>query len=149
MEISLYKNLSDNNVLDKNLELVTTITTKANTDIDILRPYLEFYYSKILDFNYFYIKDFSRYYFLQNFDTLENNHYRLNGYIDVLETYKDKIKECKCIVSKMPKKDFYPNNIENELISNFKKTSISCNIVRDEPIFIIFGQSAVLPFSGS
>lgn len=142
MEIILYKNLSDSNILNKNLNPIVTISTKVNSDIDILNPGLNFYYDELPDFNYFYIKEFNRYYFVRNFETLEKGHYMLEGHIDVLETYKDLIKTFNVIISEKPKNDYDNSEIIDLATNSQVETKFDCDLIGDSPIFIIFGQTS-------
>ena len=45
----------------------------------------------IYSFNYMYIPDFGRYYFIKDIKSLNNNRWEISAHVDVLETYKSKI----------------------------------------------------------
>lgn len=58
----------------------------------ILRPKIELTSaSNLSGYNYMYISDFSRYYFIDDIVSLHNNRWEISGHIDVLETYKTAI----------------------------------------------------------
>ena len=92
MIIKLYKTLSEDNKLDKELTLVREI----NINLLIRSNVTAFDFSlsgDMIDINYMYIPAFGKYYFLKS-PTVERN-----GYVsyhveeDVLMTYKDQIRQ--------------------------------------------------------
>lgn len=65
--IRFYKNFSDKNVLNKNIELLFTMSGNFNNDTDILRP--TFTVNNSVEYaqcNYVWIEEFNRYYFVEN-----------------------------------------------------------------------------------
>lgn len=72
MRIILYKNVSNKNVLNKN---ITEMGTLENVNIlDYSQNYLElrFSFSTDINFNYIYIPDFGKYYFIESIEIAEN-----------------------------------------------------------------------------
>ena len=89
MELKIYNNNSNNNVLNKKLTLVDTLEFNLKIDNSILQPVLILKnYSKG---NYCYIKEFKRYYYITDIKLLNGGLYQLQLDIDVLMTYKDVI----------------------------------------------------------
>lgn len=89
MELKIYNNNSNNNVLNKKLTLVDTLEFNLKIDNSILQPVLILKnYSKG---NYCYIKEFERYYYITDIKLLNGGLYQLQLDIDVLMTYKDVI----------------------------------------------------------
>ena len=89
MELKIYNNNSNNNVLNKNLTLVDTLEFNLKTDNSILQPVLILKnYSKG---NYCYIKEFNRYYYITDIKLLTGGLYQLQLDVDVLMTYKKDI----------------------------------------------------------
>lgn len=89
MELKIYNNNSNNNVLNKKLTLVDTLEFNLKIDNSILQPVLILKnYSKG---NYCYIKEFKRYYYINDIKLLNGGLYQLQLDIDVLMTYKDVI----------------------------------------------------------
>lgn len=88
MRIVLYKNISNKNVLNKN---ITEMGTLDNVNIlDYSQNYLElnFSFSTDIDFNYIYIPDFEKYYFVESIEIAENGIKNYNCKCDVLGSNK-------------------------------------------------------------
>ena len=52
----------------------------------------------LINYNYIYIPDFKRYYYVKNIDCVCNNLYRFDLYCDVLMSFKDDIQNLECFV---------------------------------------------------
>lgn len=89
MELKIYNNNSNNNVLNKNITLVDTLEFNLKIDNSILQPVLILKNYSIG--NYCYIKEFKRYYYITDIKLLIGGLYQLKLDIDVLMTYKDAI----------------------------------------------------------
>lgn len=98
--IYLYKNNSESNRLDKTKYLTSVGSAFGNfRDIcDIINPVINIEYKKIPDFNYLYIPNFNRYYFVDKYEIIRTNIFRLYLHVDVLMSYKDGIKKLECLV---------------------------------------------------
>ena len=92
MIIKLYKTLSEDNKLDKELTLVREV----NINLLIRSNVTAFDFSlsgNTVDINYMYIPDFGKYYFLKS-PTIERNGYTsFRAEEDVLMTYRDQIRQ--------------------------------------------------------
>lgn len=89
MELKIYNNNSNNNVLNKNLTLVDTLEFNLKIDNSILQPILIL--KNYSNGNYCYIKEFKRYYYISDIKLLTGGLYQLQLDVDVLMTYKDVI----------------------------------------------------------
>lgn len=105
MNIYLYNTADDDNVLNKTLtdELIIS-DVKLKNPVNINNPILSLS-SKIIyddgygggwtyetkDYNYVYIPEFERYYFIENVTLQSNNINVLTLKVDVLKTYEDEI----------------------------------------------------------
>ena len=92
MIVKLYKTLSEDNKLDKELTLVREV----NINLLIRSNVTAFDFSlsgDTVDINYMYIPDFGKYYFLKS-PTIERNGYTsYRAEEDVLMTYKSQIRQ--------------------------------------------------------
>ena len=92
MVVKLYKTLSEDNKLDKDLTLVKEI----GINLLIRSNVTSFDFSlsgEIADINYMFIPDFGKYYFLKS-PTIERNGYTsFRAEEDVLMTYRDQIRQ--------------------------------------------------------
>ena len=89
MELKIYNNNSNNNVLNKNIALVDTLEFNLKIDNSILQPVLIL--KNYSQGNYCYIKEFNRYYYITDIKLLPGRLYQLQLDIDVLMTYKSDI----------------------------------------------------------
>lgn len=91
--VDLYKNASPVEKIGKNLtdqQSITDVLLKRDTSI--LRPVLLVNDARgVTDFNYMYISEFDRYYFIDDIRSTHNNIWEISAHVDVLETYKDQI----------------------------------------------------------
>lgn len=103
MTIKLYRNLSERNRLDKELENELVITGNLRSGSSIINPTVlirKGQYQDISDFNYAYIVEFSRYYFIDEIVASSNVLWSLSMHVDVLSTYKEQIRALPAIISR-------------------------------------------------
>lgn len=97
MEVKLYTNIDDDNVVNKNITLVATLTGDLVEDTDILDPVLliENVSGVITNgsVNYVYIPDLHRYYYVLDISFVSGTLFYLTCHVDVLMTYKAQILE--------------------------------------------------------
>lgn len=101
MELQIYNNNSNTNVINKNITLVDTLNFSLKTDNSMLQPVLIL--KNYSDGNYCYIKDFKRYYYIRDIKLLNGGLYQLQLDIDVLMTYKTEIMNNPITTSKIVK----------------------------------------------
>ena len=92
MNVILYNNKSDKRQLVKNITEIKTLSAVAKGDINIISPTL-IIQNFSTDFNYCYISDFDRYYFVKSITLLTGQRVQIDLTIDVLMTYKEEIKK--------------------------------------------------------
>ena len=101
MNLTLYTNNSDNNVVDKDLTQQSTITGTARGEIDILNPVITLETtSPLIGVNYCYIQEFGRYYYITNITKTREGLTRITCRVDVLKTYADQIRAQRAIVAR-------------------------------------------------
>lgn len=115
MDIIFYNTSSESNRIGKTLENATTLTGKFKNEIDLQNPVLQVT-TDLLNFNYCYMPDFNRYYFIDKIEVTRTNLYTVNLHIDVLETYAEAIKKLNVVVSNSsesnPYYDGYINGVD-------------------------------------
>ena len=114
MVIKLYNNMSDINVVGKNLLNERTINATLKDTTNFLRPSLELN-TQAQSFNYFYIPVFGRYYFIDDYSIIRNNFLRIVGRVDVLETYKNDILNSYGLMRKGKNYNKYYGTFESEV----------------------------------
>ena len=101
MEIKLYKNLSENNVIGQSLAQIKSVEANLKNDVSIINPTLILYYTaNILDSNYCFIPKFSRYYFIDEIVPISGDRCIVKCRVDVLESFKEDIKSLTVILDK-------------------------------------------------
>lgn len=102
MNCYLYDNMSDTNVLTKNLNYISTksCTLKENTSIQQPTIILDVDSDTLAGANYFYIPDLNRYYYIQDATLMTGSRWQVTGRVDVLMSFNEAIKNLVCIVDK-------------------------------------------------
>ena len=116
MTITFYKISDDRRQVSKTLNNTTKIkdsTGRLKTDCSVMDPIIEMSYDvDLLQCNYMYIPEFSRYYFINKIEVGAQRMY-LTAHVDVLQTYAASIRELDCIVARQEsdgKANFYLND---------------------------------------
>ena len=93
MTIDLYLNNSENNAVLKNITQIISMKGDLRQGTSIINPTIDFQYETTISpkFNYVYIPDFRRYYFLKNLTSVRNNLWRMDLHVDVLMSFKEEI----------------------------------------------------------
>lgn len=99
MTVTLYNNKSAANVLNKDYEAVLqdSVTATARGAVDIDRPVLLLNCS-VLNFNYFYVSDFGRFYNVTSRSLVPGEHILVTGESDPLESFVAGILNLECFI---------------------------------------------------
>ena len=101
MEIKLYKNLSENNVIGKTLTQIKSVEANLKNDVSVINPTFILYYTdNILQSNYCFIPKFNRYYFIDEIVPITGDRCIVKCRVDVLESFKEDIKSLTVILDK-------------------------------------------------
>ena len=92
MNIVLYYNKSEKNKIDKSIEQVISLSGNFRDSVSILRPRIVIELDNFIDFNYVYIEDLHRYYFVDRVICVRDKIYLIECSVDVLMTYKEGIR---------------------------------------------------------
>lgn len=117
MTIDLYKNSSERNRVDKTNYLVKvgTLTGTLRGESSLLNLSINIEYNSVPDFNYVYIHEFDRYYYIINIYSIRNNLWELSLSVDVLMTYKNGILNSKGFIERSESL-VNPNIIDKKII---------------------------------
>ena len=113
MNITLYKTKSESNKINKTLTSSMSFTGTLKNECSILTPTIFIESENLSDYNYLYIKEFNRYYFINDIKNVRNNIWSITGEVDVLYTYKDKILSLPLILEKS-ENDIHSNKMLND-----------------------------------
>lgn len=121
MEIKLYKTSSPRKKLVKDLTDGITLTGTLRGQSSIMSPSLQIQGIAVIGYNYCYIPDFGRWYYINGIDALRANLFELSLGIDVLMTYAEAIRNNAAIVDKVqPQKGAMPYINDGSYVSTNK-----------------------------
>lgn len=100
MEIRLYNNISDNRTVRKKLLNEFSLTGTLRDSCSLIEPVINIESSNVLRFNYAYIPDFQRYYFVKEITNLRKNIWTLELEVDPLMSFKGDILALDVVVDK-------------------------------------------------
>lgn len=100
MTIKLYRNLSEEIAVTKNITDEITYTGSLRSESSVIDPVILIEASNLSDYNYAWIEEFHRFYFIRDISSVRTNLWRLTMHVDVLSTYAGYIKENNAIMSR-------------------------------------------------
>ena len=112
MQIKFYYNSSEKNKIGKSLSKELTMNGNLRDECSVINPTILVEHSNLSDYNYVYIPEFNRYYFITEMTIVRNNLWRISLKVDVLESFKTDILNLNCIVDKQQNQS-YSNNIDD------------------------------------
>ena len=109
MEVKLCQNLSENNIINKNITEKDTATCVIKGPLSVENPVIILDYdSDLQDINYIKISEFSRCYYITDIVNLTGHRYQITCKSDVLESFKNSILGLTAVIEKQ----------ENALLAN-------------------------------
>lgn len=120
--LNLFKNTAENERVDKTdyLESVGSIDGTLKDECQITTPQIMIYYDGVPDFNYVQIPAFSRYYYVTEITSVRTGLWRISLNVDVLMTYKNKIKELTAVIGRQ-ENDFNEYLNDTQVIAELKQ----------------------------
>lgn len=100
MEIILYQNNSPSNFITKSLVNEIKLNGALREQSSIIDPEILIAAGNISRYNYMYIAEFKRFYYINDLTSVRNGLWRVKGHVDVLNTYRSEIKGHQAIISK-------------------------------------------------
>jgi len=121
MQINFYNAKIKNNELNKTLgnAIVKTCSLKNGSSVEDPVLYLE-YESSLLIYNYVYIPDFGRYYFVVDKEVVEHTVY-FTLHVDVLMSFKNDILSS---IGTATRSNFYNKNIPDKMVASLPGENI-------------------------
>jgi hypothetical protein len=99
MQITMYKNYSDNNHISKTLGQPVTLTGSLRNESNVINPNIRVEVDNPSLYNYAHIPEFGRYYYITDMRSIRTNLWELSMHVDVLMSFEDAIKQLPVIVS--------------------------------------------------
>ena len=100
MEIIFYNNMSDNRTIRKKLLSDFTVSGTLRDTCSIMYPVITIESSSVFRYNYAYIPDFRRYYFIKNITSFRTNLWTVEFEVDPLMSFKGDILAMQVVVDK-------------------------------------------------
>lgn len=100
MTIKLYKTPSEVNKVTKVLNDELSLTGELRESSSVITPIIKIEEDDLTDYNYAYIPEFGRYYFITNITSVRNGLWELAMRVDVLMTYADEIKANTAVIAR-------------------------------------------------
>lgn len=119
MNVTLYKNTSEKAKVGKTLASASVHTGTLREGCEVVNPTIIVEGDNLSDFNYMYIPDFHRYYFITGITSIKKGLWQIEGHCDVLESYKEQIKAQKAVVERQEQNyNLYLNDPEWKVYTN-------------------------------
>ena len=99
MNIVLYVNNSEQNKINKSLSNPATFSGVLKEETSIINPVILMEVDNPYNYNYAFIPEFNRYYFISNITSVNNKMWRISFKVDVLESFKNEILASSAILS--------------------------------------------------
>jgi hypothetical protein len=99
MDIILGKIADEKNKLNKTVYDAVTYSGAFKQETSIIKPVVVIEAENLSQYNYMYISDFGRYYFINEIVSLRTGLWRIYGKVDVLMSFKSSIESCPIILS--------------------------------------------------
>ncbi len=112
MLIKLSLTKSDRRDMTKIIQDETPIEGTLRNETSVINPDILIEIENPTSFNYMYIPDFHRYYFINDMEHIRNDLWRIKAHVDVLQTYANEIFASDAIIDKSA------DNQENKYIGD-------------------------------
>ena len=99
MNIWLGINNEEKNKLNKTIENELNFVGTLRRETDIINPSIIIEADNLTQYNYMYIPEFGRYYFITGITSIRNNLWEISGKVDVLMSFKDGIYTCPVVLA--------------------------------------------------
>lgn len=99
MDIILYQTTSERERINKVLSSSVTLSGALRGECSVTNPSFNIEVTNPSNYNYCYIPDFGRYYYITNIVSVRTNIWRIDCAVDVLMSFKDAILNLDVIVS--------------------------------------------------
>lgn len=124
--IILGRNTSPTHQINKQVTHVATLTGTFRDSVDILSPVVRIEYSNPVGFDYVYISDFGRYYYVEDITIVRTGILDLHLSIDVLESHKAAILANTAILDKQENK--YNLYLNDDSIKMRQDPLVTCKV---------------------
>ncbi len=89
----------EKNKLSKNFTNTVIFSGTLKQESSVINPTIVIELENPSSFNYMYIPEFNRYYYIDDIVSVRNGLWRISGKVDVLNSFKNHIRSCPIIIS--------------------------------------------------
>lgn len=122
MNIVLYENYSEKEAIVKDIQSAYTLTGSLRGESSIINPSFLIEHSNPSNYNYCYIADFGRYYFISNITSVRTGIWKIDCSVDVLMSFQDEILALDVTVSDASVGDQRPTYMNGDVWKTTVKT---------------------------
>ena len=122
MNIILYLNSSEREAITKDLSNGTVLTGSLRNESSVINPTILIEHLNPSGFNYCYIEEFGRYYFITDIVSVRTNLWRIRCSVDVLMSFAQEILNLNVIVSDASIGDQRPTYMSGDVWQTTVKT---------------------------
>ena len=98
MHIYLYTTPDEKNKLNKTLNNAAYFEGVLKEETSVINPSILIEATNLSGYNYMYIADFGRFYFISDITSVRNNLWRISAHVDVLMSFKEGIETCPIVL---------------------------------------------------
>lgn len=137
LTVTLYNSASPVEKIGKSLTQGGSYTCTLKDTTSVLNPVLILRTSDpVYNYNYLYIQEFGRYYFINDIRSVNNNVWEISAHVDVLETYKSAILANSAVIKRQASQynlylddpDFHAYNYERIQTLKFPANTFNKNL---------------------
>lgn len=138
MNIKFYSTSSENNRIGKTLYNETIVTGTFRDGVNLQNPIIQLE-TNVLNFNYCFIPDLNRYYFIDKIELTRKNLFTVYLKLDVLETYKNQIKGLTVVLSSSSTSNVYFDGFINgvDVRTDYDTYNFENNFDEDGQIILV------------
>lgn len=122
MDIVLYENYSEKEAIVKDIQSAYTLTGSLRGESSIINPSFLIEHSNPSNYNYCYIAEFGRYYFISNITSVRTGIWKIDCSVDVLMSFQDAILALDVTVSDASIGDQRPTYMNGDVWQTTVKT---------------------------
>lgn len=142
MIMKMYNTSDSNNTINKTLSNETEYEIKLKGETDIKAPVVVLHSDSVILLNYAYIPEFHRFYFVDKIELFPNGIYNISLKVDVLESFKNDIKNSRGLISKQTNiNNYYNDSYESEIKKevDLYKSNVTFDLNKKSKILVTIG----------
>lgn len=139
MDIIFYNSRAEKNRVNKSEYLVNPVTIAGTLrkPTSVISPYIEISARTYPSYNYAYIEEFHRYYFITNIVSIRNNLWGISFSVDPLMSFRRAIYNTTAFVDRCSSSAYYDRDIVDARISVAQGYDISTQYALDGEPFVL------------